>query len=69
MSRTHKPQRGDKVNDTRRIPNANGFVVRILYDEGPSEVVVKFDDGTETYDYSEFEYSWTDKYGGVFEVG
>jgi len=66
MSRKHFPQRGDKVNDIRRIPHANGFVQRILYDDGPSEVIVKYDDGMVTYDYSEFEYSWTDSMGGVF---
>ena len=66
MSRRHAPQKGDKVNDIRRLPNANGFVVRILYDDGPSEVIVKFDDRSTTYEYSEFEYTWTDKFGGCF---
>jgi hypothetical protein len=66
MSKKHFPQRGDKVNDIRRMPHANGFVVRVLYDDGPSEVIVKFDDGEETYDFEEFRYSWTDTYGGVF---
>lgn len=66
VSRTHKPQRGDKVNDTRRIPHANGSVLRILYNDGPEEVIVRFDDGIETYDYEEFRYTWTDKFGGCF---
>ena len=65
MSIDHKPQRGDKVNDTRR-KHGNGFVQRILYDDGPSDVVVKFDDKMEIYDYDEFRYTWTDKFGGVF---
>jgi hypothetical protein len=68
MSRKHFPQRGDKVNDVSRIPNANGFVVRVLYDDGPDEVIVRFDDGLVTYSYSQFEYAWTDLYGGVFEI-
>ena len=68
MSLTHKPQAGDKVNDMSRIPHANGVVKAILYDDGPQEVIVKFDNGVETYDYSEFEYSWTDKFGGVFII-
>lgn len=66
MSKKHKPQRGDKVNDKRRIPHANGFVERIIYDGGPTEVVVRFDNEIVYYDYSEFEFSWTDTYGGVF---
>ena len=66
MSRNHKPRRGDKVNDTRRIPHANGVIIRILYDDGPDEVIVKFDNGIECYDYSEFEFTWTDRYGGAF---
>ena len=66
MSKNHFPKRGDKVNDTRRIPHANGFVTRVLYDDGPDEVMVEFDDGTVFYDYSEFEHSWTDSLGGVF---
>lgn len=61
MSATHKPQRGDRVNDKRRNPPyQNGFVHRILYDDGPNEVVVKYDDELVFYDYSEFEYSWAD---------
>lgn len=66
MSKRHFPQRGDKVNDVRRIPYANGFISTILYDDGPSEVIVKFDDRSETYDFEEFRYTWTDTYGGVF---
>lgn len=62
----HKVQKGDKVNDKERIPFANGFVIAILYDEGPSEVLVRFDNGVECYDYTQFEYTWTDRYGGVF---
>ena len=66
MSKNHFPQKGDKVNDKSRIPNANGFVVRVLYDEGPDEVVVRFDDEVVNYDYEQFRYAWTDTYGGVF---
>ena len=66
MSKTHFPRRGDKVNDIRRLPHANGFVQRVLYDDGPDEVVVRFDDDIKSYDYAEFQYSWTDTYGGVF---
>jgi len=67
MSLNHFPRRGDKVNDARRrVGFFNGFVVRVLYDDGPDEVVVKFDDGTEVYDFEEFRYSWTDRFGGVF---
>lgn len=66
MSKNHIPKNGDKVNDNRRIPHANGTVVRILYDDGPDEVVVKFDNGIEVYDYDEFRHTWTDRYGGVF---
>lgn len=68
MSTNHKPRRGDKVNDKRRIPYANGFVVRVLYEDGPSEVLVRFDDGLVFYDYTEFEYTWTSRYGGAFEL-
>lgn len=68
MSLTHKVRKGDKVNDIRRIPHANGTVIAILYDDGPAEVIVLFDNGIDTYDYSEFEYSWTDSYGGVFII-
>lgn len=68
MSASHKPQKNDKVNDVSRVPHANGFVLRILYDDGPSEVMVRFDNGIEFYEYSEFEYSWTDGYGGVFII-
>ncbi len=65
MSNSHFPRRGDKVNDTRRV-NANGFVQRILYDDGPDEVMVRFDDGYEFYPFDDFRMSWTDTYGGVF---
>lgn len=67
MSLNHKPRRGDKVNDRNRT-HANGFVQRILYDDGPSEVLVKYDDGMEFYSYSEFEYTYTDHFGGVFII-
>ena len=66
MSLRHFPRQGDKVNDIRRIPYANGFVQRVLYDDGPSEVLVKFDNGIECYDFDEFRYSWTERYLGVF---
>ena len=68
MSHKHFPRKGDKVNDKRRIPNANGFVVRVLYNDGPDEVLVKFDDGLVSYEFSEFEHCWTDRLGGVFEL-
>lgn len=67
MPRKHLPRKGDKVNDIRRTPNANGFVRRVLYgDDGPEEVVVKYDDDIVTYDYDEFRYAWTDHYQGTF---
>lgn len=67
MSKDHFPSKGDKVNDTRRpSPYQNGFVIRILYDDGPDEVIVRFDDEVMNYEYEEFRYSWTDTYGGVF---
>lgn len=66
MSLSHFPRRGDRVNDSRRIPFGNGFVVRVLYDDGPDEVIVKFDNGTEFYDFEEFRWTWTDHYGGAF---
>lgn len=67
MSKDHFPSKGDKVNDTRRpSPYQNGFVIRILYDDGPDEVLVRFDDEVINYEYEEFRYSWTDTYGGVF---
>lgn len=67
MSKKRKPVKGDKVNDVRRAPNANGFVQRILYSEdGPEEVLVKFDNSMEFYDYDEFTYSWTDRFGGCY---
>lgn len=67
MSKNHLPQQGDKVNDVRRDnPFRNGFVIRVLYDDGPDEVLVRFDNGVESYQFSAFEYSWTDRLGGVF---
>lgn len=66
MSKRHFPAKGDKVNDSRRMPHANGFVQRVMYADGPEEVIVNFDDKVEIYDFSEFEFSWTDKYGGAF---
>lgn len=68
MSKTHKAQRGDKVNDSRRLPKtANGTIIAMLYsDDGPDEVIVLYDQERELYDYSEFQYSWTDAYGGTF---
>lgn len=67
MSQKHKPQRLDKVNDKRRIaPYQNGFVLRILYDDGPDEVIVKYDNELVFYDYDEFRWTWTDHYGGCF---
>lgn len=62
----HIPRRGDKVNDTRRIPHANGVIQRILYDGGPESVMVKFDNGVEFYDYEDLRNRWTDDYGGTF---
>ena len=66
MSSKHFPRRGDRVNDLRRVPHANGFVWRVLYDDGPSEVIVQFDNGQETYDFGDFNCTWTDNYGGCF---
>lgn len=66
MTSSHFPHRGDKVNDKRRIPHANGFVVRVLYDDGPDEVIVSYDNGMVTYDYGDFSSTWTDDYGGAF---
>lgn len=67
MSRNHKPKRGDKVNDTRRIPHANGVIIALLWTEdGLDEIIVRYDNGTECYDASEFEYTWTDRYGGAY---
>jgi len=64
---THKPRPGDPVNDRSRMPLlANGFVERILYDDGPDEVIVRYDRELVFYEYSEFTDSWTDAYGGVF---
>lgn len=68
MSSKHFPRKNDKVNDKRRIPHANGFVVRVLYDDGPDTVIVKFDNGKELYDYADFINRWTDDYGGVFII-
>lgn len=66
MSSSHFPRKGDKVNDKRRIPHANGFVAWVQYDDGPDTVVVRFDNGIELYDYEEFRNSWVDRFGGVF---
>lgn len=67
MSNSHKPRRGDPVNDRRRLPLlANGTVERILYDDGPDTVIVRFDRELVFYEYSEFVDAWTDTYGGVF---
>ena len=66
MSSKHFPRRGDKVNDNRRTPYANGFIFRVLYDDGPDEIMVKFDDTIETYDFEDFRSRWTDDYGGCF---
>lgn len=65
MSSKHFPRFMDKVNDTRR-KHANGFVMKVLYDDGPDEVIVRFDDRTEAYDFDDFRSTWTDDYGGVF---
>lgn len=67
MSKKHFPRKGDKVNDSRRIPHANGVITALLWSEdGLEEVAVRFDNGPELYEYSEFEFTWTDKYGGTF---
>ena len=66
MSSKHFPRRGDKVNDRRRIPFANGFVRNVIYDDGPDTVIVRFDNGLEMYDYEDFKNTWTDSYGGAF---
>lgn len=65
MSRKHFPRFRDKVNDNRRL-HANGHVLAVSYNDGPDEVVVRFDDEIIYYDFSEFQYTWTDAYGGVF---
>lgn len=54
------------MNDKRRIPHANGFVVRVQYDDGPDTVVVKYDNSIELYDFEDFRNTWTDSYGGAF---
>lgn len=66
MSSRHKPTRGDKVNDGSRIPYANGTIIRLLYDDGLSEIVVRYDDTIVHYDAGDFDFAWTDKYGGVW---
>lgn len=70
MSKRHFPTRGDRVNDNRRKSGyANGHVVRVTYDDGPDEVIVKFDDELVHYDYEEFRYTYTEAYGGCFILG
>lgn len=70
MSKRHFPQRGDKVNDSRRpVGFKNGFVRNLTYDDGPENVYVKFDDEVVEYDFEEFRYSYTEAYGGVFMLG
>lgn len=70
MSKNHFPTRNDKVNDnTRRPPYANGFVQRVLYEDGPSEVLVDFGNEIVSYDFSEFRYTWTEKYNGCYILG
>lgn len=68
MSKRHFPSKGDKVNDTRRkAPYQNGFVLKVIFDDGPEEVLVDFDnEKSVAYDYDEFRYTWTEKYGGCF---
>lgn len=66
MSSKHFPRRGDKVNDIRRLPHANGFVLWVQYNYGPDTVVVHFDNGKELYDFDDFRNTWTDQYGGCF---
>lgn len=69
MSRLHKPAINDKVNDQARFAEgkeANGFIFRMTYDDGPDKILVRFGDGIEEYDYEDFRYRWTDNYGGVF---
>lgn len=65
MSIKHFPRFRDKVNDNRR-EHANGYVLAVSFDDGPDEVIVRFDDGIVYYDYEEFRWTWTDAYGGVF---
>lgn len=67
MSRNHFPRRGDKVNDSRRIPHANGTIIKLLWsDDGLEEIIVKYDNETVFYDADEFVMKWTDRYGGAF---
>lgn len=66
MSISHMPRKGDKVNDGSRIPHANGTIIRLIYDDGLSEIVVRYDNGVEYYDKEDFDFAWTDKYGGVW---
>jgi hypothetical protein len=72
MSKKHKPTRGDKVNDQQRFSEgkeANGFIHHLVYgDDGLETILVRFDDGTEHYDAEEFQYRWTDNYGGVYQL-
>lgn len=65
MSIKHFPRYRDKVNDNRR-EHANGHVLAVSFDDGPDEVIVRFDDGLVYYEYEEFRWTWTDAYGGVF---
>ena len=64
MGKRH-PRFRDKVNDNRR-EHANGYVLAVTFNDGPDEVVVRFDDEIVYYQYEEFEFTWTDGYGGVF---
>lgn len=70
MSGNHKrhfPRYNDPVNVRSRAPKAiNGFVQRVLYDDGPQTVIVKFADGIEEYDFDEVRSSWTTMFGGCF---
>lgn len=67
MSLNHFTRKGDPVNDRRRsAPYQNGFVTRVLYNDGPDEVMVRYDNETVFYDFEEFRYTWTDTFGGVF---
>lgn len=68
MSIKHEPGKGDKVHDYRRVPHANGVISGFVYEagEGIVEVIVRFDDGPVYYDVTDFDYNWTDKYGGTY---
>jgi hypothetical protein len=67
MGKTTGPQKGEKFWDSRQL-QPNGIIVRVIWQYGEREIIVKFYEtgNVVSYEMEELEGNWTSGYGGTW---